>query len=460
MKKWIDEKVEYLYSRISRVPQKDFLFEPNNEFYEILERVDLIPPYDKLVEYIDQDKLPYVTFSAATESIAKHLGRDVPQIEFHPIEGNINGRHIAGQIQIGNQSEKIQIASHFKEKALQLGRILAHEISHDFLHSRGIMLSDTEENERLTDLASLVLGLGKLVLNGMEKRTGVNVLRLGYLSPPDLAYAYVKVNSLFEVPLDTQLTNLTYTAHNLVKPLLDEINVKKARSLLCGIREQILGVQNRMNRFKMAYDQIRDNQELINSNVASFDIAPDDGRLFVNLNSYSFQLDSEGFTRQSELALNEIRNCLSDIERTSMTIDQILATIKSLEHLDARIGKLDKESERSWDKLIGALCVQEKYLNQRSSLVIDRFQELIREQNIEKALRLAGKGDCGLLNKLGIEYAKNKDPLALEIFDTVIKLDPHDALGYYNRGNMFRDLNQYNSAMDDYITPFPTLVLI
>lgn len=31
MKEWIDEKIEYLYPLIGRVPPNDFLFEPTNE---------------------------------------------------------------------------------------------------------------------------------------------------------------------------------------------------------------------------------------------------------------------------------------------------------------------------------------------------------------------------------------------------------------------------------------------
>ena len=187
MKEWIDEKVEYLYSQIGRIPQKDFLFEPTKDFYATLERIDLIPPLDEVFRNIENDKPPYVTFSAATESIAKHLERDVPRIEFQPLKSTSNGRNIAGQIQIGGWSEKIEISSQFKAKALQLGRIFAHEISHDFLHARGIMLPTTEENERLTDLASFMLGLGKLVLNGMEERTGLH-LSLIHISEPTRPY--------------------------------------------------------------------------------------------------------------------------------------------------------------------------------------------------------------------------------------------------------------------------------
>ena len=104
MKQWIDEKVEYLYQNIGRVPPYDFLFEPTRDFYEKLEKIELIPPLAEVLKNIDEDKPPYVTFSEATKDIAKHLGRNIPRIEFHPLERKIDGRNIAGQIQIGGQS--------------------------------------------------------------------------------------------------------------------------------------------------------------------------------------------------------------------------------------------------------------------------------------------------------------------------------------------------------------------
>lgn len=309
MKQWIDEKVEYLYQKIGRVPPKDFLFEPTKDFYEKLEKIELIPPLDVVLKNIDEDRPPYVTFSEAAKDIAKHLGRNVPRMEFHPFERNIKGPNIAGQIQIGGQSRDIQISTYYKKKALQLGTILAHEITHDFLHSRGITLPYSEENEKLTDLASVMLGLGKLILNGIEEKTGIEIVRLCYLSPSDLAYAYAKINALYEVPIENYFTNLTHAAYSLVSPFVGEINVKLARSMVDNVEEKCSGVRNLMKHVKKVYYQIRDNQELINKNVGSLKIVPDDSMIFVNLNSYSFQQDFEGFVHRRKSELSDIHAC-------------------------------------------------------------------------------------------------------------------------------------------------------
>lgn len=450
MKKWIDEKVEYLYSQIGRVPQKDFLFEPTKEFYETLERIDLIPSIDVVLDNIKRDKPPYVTFSAATESLAKHLGRDIPKIEFCPLKGASNGRNIAGRITIAGRSEKIEISSEFKEKELQLGRILAHEISHDFLYSEDIKLPNIEENERLTDLASLMLGFGKLVLNGMEERMGIQSLRLGYLSPADTAYAYVRINALYGVLEEKSLKNLTHNALKLVKPLIDERNVKEIRSVISKIRKKSSTVQSRLTRFKEVHSEIRAHQELINKNKGKLDIDSSDGVLFVKLNSYQFQHDSEAFSRQSEREMNEIRRTISAIEQSGMAVDQLNAIKRTLTLFDSRIDQLDTKSVESLDGLLEALYVQERYLNQGSRLIVDRFQELIREKEIEKALRLAGKADCRILTEMGVGYAQKNAPLAVKIFTRIIQLDPRAAGAYYNRGNVYRNFHYYDLAIKDY----------
>ncbi|HUV02603.1 MAG TPA: tetratricopeptide repeat protein [Desulfobacteria bacterium] len=353
---------------------------------------------------------------------------------------------------MGGRSEEIQISSQFREKALQLGRILAHEISHDLLHSRNIWLQTTEENERLTDLASLMLGMGKVVLNGMEERLGIQTLRLGYLSPADMAYAYVKINALYGIPDEKSLTNLTHNALKLVKPLIDERNVKEIRSVIGKIRKKSSTVQSRLTRFKEVHSEIRAHQELINENKGKLDIDSSDGVLFVKLNSYQFQHDSEAFSRQSEREMNEIRRTISAIEQSGMAVDQLNAIKRTLTLFDSRIEQLDTKSVESLDGLLEALYVQERYLNQRSRLIVDRFQELIREKEIKKALSLAVKADCRVLRDVGIEYAKKNNPLAVEIFDKIIQLDPEDARAYYNRGNAYRNLQQYDRAIKDYTT--------
>ena len=87
MKEWVDEKIDNLYPLIGRVTPNDFLFEPTNEFYQKLERIELIPPLDEVLQ--------------STEEIAKHIGRSIPRMEFTPFKHNTYGPNFAGMIKVG-----------------------------------------------------------------------------------------------------------------------------------------------------------------------------------------------------------------------------------------------------------------------------------------------------------------------------------------------------------------------
>lgn len=449
MKAWIDEKIDYLHPLLCRVPTKDFIFEPTKEFYEKLGRIEVIPPIEVVLKNIDEDKPPFVTFDLATGDIAKHLGQNIPRIEFYPFKRNINEPNIAGRIHVGGVSREIQISSDYKEKAKQLGTILAHEIAHDVLYSKDITLPDSNENEKLTDLTAVMLGLGKLFLNGMEEKTGGMTSKLCYLSLSDIAYAYVKINTLYKVPIDKYFPNLTHAAYSEIKTFLDEMEVKKSRSMMDGIKNKCSEVRIARDRVNKMHCQIRDNQELINKNIGSLNIEPEDSRIFVDLNSYSFQQNFETHISYIDGDLCKINNRL-DSERERISADAIQSTLQSLRELDLQITRRKSEAERYLGQLFEALSTQEKYFPKKSNIMEERIEELIREKRIKEVLILAGKEEYRLLTDLSIEFAKKKDPFALEIFDRIIKLDLNDAVVCYNRGNLYRDLNQRDMAINDY----------
>jgi len=93
---------------------------------------------------------------------------------------------------------------------------LAHEIAHKYLHINGISCGigpiHEYENEILTDIATVFLGLGKLMLNGCEcknvrqeyvpegTRTVTEVLKSGYLDRSQLAFVYRLVCAMRRIP--------------------------------------------------------------------------------------------------------------------------------------------------------------------------------------------------------------------------------------------------------------------
>jgi len=446
MIEWIDGKIDYLHPKMDK---KYALFEPTNEFYENLENIDEILSLDKVLRNIDENKPPYFTFDEATKGIEKHLGWSIPRIKFYPLERNINGRHTAGKIQVGGEIREIQISIDYKKKARQLGTILAHEIAHDFLFSKGIKLTNLDENEKLTDLTSIMLGLGKLALNGIEERKLSSIIKLCYLSSEDIAYAYVKFNSLNEVPIKNYFTNLKVETHSLVKSFFNETEIKKAIVEINSIKEKYSIAQKTLDEVKNANCQINNNQDLINKNIRNIKIDPADGIIFVDLNSYLFKFDIDNFISQLTIYLNDANKKL-DNEQKNIAIDTIETTIQHLKNLDNTISQRENEAEGYLKKLFEALSIQEKYIPNRSSILENRFKELIKKGRIKEALKLAKKNDCNLLNKLGVESAKKKDKIAFKIFKKILLLDPNNAIAYYNLGCACFSFKQYNEAIRNY----------
>jgi len=127
----------------------------------------------------------------------------------------------AGQIHmLQDRKSHIQIPLYYVGKPHALGAILAHELAHERLASTaGARYASVEEMERVTDLASVVLGLGKLVLNGLITEvappTGERQV-LGYLSPDLVAHGYRCMTRRCGIADNLVRRNLTEAAVALV----------------------------------------------------------------------------------------------------------------------------------------------------------------------------------------------------------------------------------------------------
>lgn len=117
---------------------------------------------------------------------------------------------------------RIEINVTNKHSPFIIGAILAHELTHHYLFSKNIYYDDENENEKLTDFATVFLGLGKLTLNGYAQINWTNndkeyKYRVGYLNTSDLAlclHTICKFRSL-------ELEELTY---NLNENSIDMLN--------------------------------------------------------------------------------------------------------------------------------------------------------------------------------------------------------------------------------------------
>ena len=183
-KNWADKNLEYLLSYIK--PQT--IFKPD-QFYSTFNGTEN-------------------SLNAANRLISDHIGIDMKtDVVFdHRIEASgdikINGNS-------GSPNLKIYIASKYRDDRKAIGEILAHENSHAYLFINNIPYNsnDTNEKEMLTDLTGVVLGLGKLILNGTRVQnivrstltgnvTTTKTLKLGYLDDELIEYVITKLEEL------------------------------------------------------------------------------------------------------------------------------------------------------------------------------------------------------------------------------------------------------------------------
>jgi len=191
---WIDSKLNELSVRLGifKPNPLDFYFEPTGEIYAKLESGD------------EQD------LQRVAAEIAKHLGiLRAPSVNYD--WGLKMEPEVAGQIRAATPIYSIRLPFFYVGKKYALGAILAHEMTHAFLFSRGILLDDPHENEMLTDLAAVFIGLGKLLINGLISMTNERskeMSTLGYLSPELIAYCYRKVRVYRSIDEHVAMRNL------------------------------------------------------------------------------------------------------------------------------------------------------------------------------------------------------------------------------------------------------------
>ncbi len=170
------------------------LFEPTPTFYSLLESGE------------EED------LRKAAASLALHIG--IPPLQQVSYEwGMTMALSSAGRIFITPERDSnIQIPLFYVGKPVPLGAILAHELSHQLLAVNRIWLANEQENEELTDAASIIAGLGKLVLNGTVTEIADNtgdVQVLGYLPVRTRVQLFCKVNSHHHLSEHEANENLT-----------------------------------------------------------------------------------------------------------------------------------------------------------------------------------------------------------------------------------------------------------
>jgi hypothetical protein len=154
-----------------------------------------------------------IALQTAAKQIAAFIG--LREYTFLIATGDL-GAHVAGDIELCPQQSEvfIQIGDNLLESPPAVAATLCHEISHKWLQVHGIkspMAADID-NEILTDITCVYLGLGKIMLNGCmttstrhEKTDDgtcahTTTRRVGYLKIDQLAFVYRMVCAMRRIP--------------------------------------------------------------------------------------------------------------------------------------------------------------------------------------------------------------------------------------------------------------------
>lgn len=115
--------------------------------------------------------------------------------------------------------------------------VLAHEIMHHYLNNKDIRIENELENEILTDVATIYVGLGKLCLNGIYTVTKymvgnkeyIHTQNTGYLDRRCFNFAYFVIGKLRDIPEKLLFEGLDYDATTFLKDMSrsESINVLK-----------------------------------------------------------------------------------------------------------------------------------------------------------------------------------------------------------------------------------------
>jgi hypothetical protein len=237
---WIDSQINYLTSHLGiyRLNDDEFFFEPTPGFYGFISQgttESLNEAIKILSNFIASPTAPIIEKWKGSENPLTNSNYDFLSDDTPPGFIKYNGPY----------HSRIELNITNKHSPFIMGAILAHELTHHFLDSKNIHLTDVEENERLTDLATAYLGLGKLTLNGYEPLTW-SVIRkdkkynysytVGYLNSYDMALIHNKISLFRHINSEKALANLTDTSLSLVNEANNEINIYNRKKDIRGQR--------------------------------------------------------------------------------------------------------------------------------------------------------------------------------------------------------------------------------
>ncbi|PKM48822.1 MAG: hypothetical protein CVV02_18505 [Firmicutes bacterium HGW-Firmicutes-7] len=178
------KKITYLEKKIGNKVNYTLLNPSLLQAYDI---ISIQNSAKQIAEFVNmKDYIFIVAFSKQKENVGGH------------IELKYLGKEVF--IEISNKAVK------FPEAILAT---LAHEITHKYIQSNNIAYGTNDyENEVFTDITTIFLGLGKLLLNGCDcqtvkfesEQTITETYKTGYLNKNQIAFVYLLICFMRNIP--------------------------------------------------------------------------------------------------------------------------------------------------------------------------------------------------------------------------------------------------------------------
>src|SRR5690554_3971065 len=229
--KWIKNDILFIINQTGYVrPKKYFLFEPDYKFYKRL---------NNCFKYKNKKEI----LQKAVNELSDHINISDP-----PIVNLIdNPKNKNPGIFLYDYYGKHNIKVNFEliHNSYSLAAVLAHELTHYYLFKENLQKEGKENNEKLTDLMSVYLGFGKIMLNGYEPYNLMNISKsdfiadkknvntekvcnnkicaYGYLKVRDISNVFVILCTFYNISFEKAIKNVCMKAQKHIKNSYKEI---------------------------------------------------------------------------------------------------------------------------------------------------------------------------------------------------------------------------------------------
>jgi len=166
--------------------------------------------------------------SISIQKIARQIADSIGLAQFNfIITFAKQKKNVGGRIDLSTRGRDvfIEIETDAKPFPDVVAATLCHEICHKWLQVMGISVPIEMDNEILTDITTIFLGFGKIMLNGCDEKrvthegttTTAHTRSCGYLERDQLAFAYRLVCAMRNVPFAEYISGLSREAADSIR---------------------------------------------------------------------------------------------------------------------------------------------------------------------------------------------------------------------------------------------------